>query len=375
MVNIKLPERNQPLFLVIPWLFIQAGLLLHFGIRTDFEAVKYINEAHTFINTGHLSTPNFWYYSTEIFLIVLSLKLKLGPASVVLLQIMINGLATICLFRFITTYAGKQTALITTLLLIVCIPFQQYNVALQTESLYHSFLILYAVTLLKIRQLNIKNSLLSLLLLLLLLVTRPSGLLLIPPTIVFVIAILNWKKQKLMKLAVVAILLLSGAGLLNKVMGSGGELNFMLPFETNMIICGVPGEHTGILKHADPNSVSGITYYITHNFSQFMHLAWQKTISFFGIYRGYFSPLHNALSMCFFFLLYLLSLGGLKHWKREERPILLFCLTTILVIWLGVVVTCDDWHNRFVVTLVPFFLLLSSKMLSYLINLHRSTRS
>ena len=349
------------------WLLVQLFLLYINGIKTDLEAVKYIREADNILTSGNVSSPNFWFYSTQIFLIAFFKKIQPGYAGVVAVQLFFSALATYKLFLFLKKHVTPIAAFITTLLLIVNIPFNQYNTFLQTESLFHSFTILYIVYLMGIEKLNVKHIFFIALFLLLLTITRPTGILLYPATIIY---ILFWKLNSLktfikygiaVALAVVALLVL------NTGLQSGGELNFMLPFQKEMIICGVPVQDAHIKTSDNPNSVTGILYYVTHNFSQFAKLAWQKTISFFGVYRPYYSAINNLYVCGMFLLLYLLSIIGIKKWYRQNKGILIFSLVAIVTTWLSVVFSCDDWHNRWLLTLVPVLIILASKGIDTLI--------
>lgn len=364
-MNEKVTNSFKPLLLLsLSWLIVQLGLLFHFGIRADFEATKYINEAHIFLETGNFSSNNFWFYSLEIFLIIFSLKAKLGFGFVVFTQLIINYLGTMLFYRAISDFSSKRIAMIATVLLIICIPFQQYNVALQTESIFHSLLLILTVVIIS-KNIKLPKKIWSVTgLLLLLIITRPSGILFVPPTILFFVSALNWKKNPLIKICSTVILLVGGIFILDTILGSGGELDFMLPFKENMIICGVARESSTLNLSTNPNSISGIIYYIAHNPVHFLQLAYKKTVAFFGIYRNYFSMAHNLLLMTFFFVLYFLSGRTLIQWNTQHKSTLVFCLSAIIVVWLSVILTCDDWHNRFLVTLLPFLLILSSMSFS-----------
>ena len=57
------------LVLALIWVIIQSLLFYRFGLVTGFEAEKYIYEANYFLANGTVSTPNYWLYSVQIFLI------------------------------------------------------------------------------------------------------------------------------------------------------------------------------------------------------------------------------------------------------------------------------------------------------------------
>ena len=139
---------------------------------------------------------------------------------------------------------------------------------------------------------------------------------------------------------------------------TGGNLDFMLPFKRENIICGVNTTTELNLKTLeDGNSLKGLAYYIINNPSQFFRLAQLKTIAFFGFTRDYYSPIHNYLLVIFYYPFYLLSLIGI--WKKirlKDYRIIFMVLITGLF-WLTTALTCDDWHNRFVLTVFPFIFL------------------
>ena len=93
----------QKILLFIVWILVQCFLVWQNGIVTILEADKYISQAEYFIKTGHLSSSNYWLYSTQVFLIVAVIKLHLSFAVIVVMQILLNLLATwmfykLCMF-------------------------------------------------------------------------------------------------------------------------------------------------------------------------------------------------------------------------------------------------------------------------------------
>lgn len=349
---------------------MQFFLFYKNGIKTDLESAKYIREANNLINSGTVSSLNFWLYSTQIFLIAFFCKIKAGFTGVVIVQLFFNAFATYNFFLFLHKRSNLNAAFFTTLLLIFNLPFNQYNFFLQTESLFHSFSILFVVYLLSVDRWNFKHIALITTFMVLLMFTRPTGILLYPATIVYIAFFkLNIKKAALKILACITLLMIP-AVILNFAMGSGGELNFMLPFQKKMIICGVPVNEANIKISSNPNSISGVFYYAWHNFEQFIKLSWQKTISFFGVYRSYYSVINNLFICGWFSLVYVLSIFGLKKWYKENLGIAVFCVIFILATWGSVIFSCDDWHNRWLLTLTPVFLILAIKGIEQFLSIN-----
>lgn len=99
--SIKSDANLQITFLAILWLAVHIFFLTNRGIVLEFEAGKYIDQAHQFIDTGTLSAKNLWFYSLQIFILSLAIKLKIGFIPVYLFQLLLNGLSTICFFCFV----------------------------------------------------------------------------------------------------------------------------------------------------------------------------------------------------------------------------------------------------------------------------------
>ncbi len=147
---------------------------------------------------------------------------------------------------------------------------------------------------------------------------------------------------------------------INSMLNTGGSLDFMLPFKKENIICGVNTVDNADIKTFEKgNSLKGIAYYIFYNKEQFLRLAKLKTFAFFGMLRSYYSTSHNIFLILFFYPFYILSFIGIwKKIKMNDKRIIYF-ITVTLLYWGTTLLTCDDWHNRFVLTITPFLFLLS----------------
>jgi len=354
----------------ISWLLVQSMLFYQHGIHTEMEAAKYIHEANLLINEGKVSTSNYWLYSSQIFLLAAAIKLNTGYFIVYLVQLFFNALATAAFYQLLVKLSNRQTAFILTLLLIACIPLQTFNSFLQTESLFYSFTILFSCYVLGMERLTIKNSVFVFLFLVLICLTRPTGLLFVPGTFLYFFFKYARGLSTLVKLAITVAGSIVFLFFLNTAMGSGGELDFMLPFRDERIICGVPTltQFRDIDVSQNPNSISGLVYYITHNAGQFTRLAWWRTKAFFGITRPYYSTAHNLYLYLYFFPLYILVLLSIGKWIRKNRYIPIYCVSVILITWLTVILTCDDWHNRWFLSVVPYIYILSAPMVQPILD-------
>jgi hypothetical protein len=356
----KRDEYRNLIILLVCWGMIQTYFLLTTGIKTDLESEKYIFQANNLLNSGNVSSANFWFYSVQIFLIAFCMKLKIGYWGVVVIQMLLNAFATFGFYNFLISKVHLFPAFLTTLFLIFLIPFNQYTTFLQTESIFHSLLILYCVFILDLKKITFVEFIKIILFALLLMFTRPTGILLIPATVFYLTFRFGKNYKWHEKIMLLLTIFLPSTIVLDVAMHSGGELNFILPFQKEMVICGVPSNSTTIILPQDPNSLPGLLYYICNNFNQFLTLALLKTKSFFIPYRSYYSVIHNIYLISIYAIMYILTLTGIVKSFRRDMYITLFCISNIVVIWISVMITCDDWHNRFLLMVTPFLLILSA---------------
>lgn len=357
ITNNHMTQKRWRLLLIILFCAVHAGLLLHFGIYTQEEALKYTYEADHFQQHGRFSQPKYIFYGGYIFLRMLCNVTGAGDAGMYLLQLLVNALAAVCFYKLIQKLSDKyQAAVFGTLLLIICVPYQQWTAYLFTESIFFSLVIIYSYVLFASFQKRLTKPVLAAALLLILIISRPTGMLVLPATV----ALLSYKlflKRK--KLLAVAIWLPGIAGLLllvDAAMKGKGEFDFIKPFVEEHIICGVPQvAATGVVANGD--SLRILLLYISQHFLDFIQLAFRRLIAFFGLIRSYYSAMHNLLLIAGFYPIYILSTFSVRHLFRNKRGFFIFSVVLVATFGFSVMLTCDDWHNRFIMPVMPFILL------------------
>lgn len=342
-------KKKWQLLVGVLFCIVHAGLLLNFGIYTQEEAVKYTYEAGYFVEHGWFSQPKYIFYSSYIFLRIICNAIAAGDVGVYIIQLLINALAVVCFYKLIQKLSGKyQAAIFGTLLLIVCIPYQKWTAYLFTESIFFSLIIIYTYVLFS----SFKNkSILAILLLLLIIISRPTGMLVIPATFAFISYQLFLNRKKL---AAFAIWLPGIAGLLlltDAAMKGKGEFDFIKPLVEEHIICGIPEQVATTAASGD--SLGVLLTYISQHFIDFIQLAFLRLISFFGLIRSYYSPMHNLLLIAGFYPVYILSTFGIRYMYRNARGFFIFSVILVATFACSVMLTCDDWHNRFIMPVMP----------------------
>ncbi len=345
------------------WLIIQLMAFIKFGLVTSFEATKYIEQARVLLDTGTYSSANFLFYSVQILLIAFSIKLNIGFGAVVMIQMVFNAISILVLYKLVLRFTSQRTiAFAATLFFMAMFFYHLYNVHLFTESLFFSFSIIYSYYLFHLKEPKPLPIITLLILLTLLIFTRPTGLLFIPPTLFFII--FRFAKRRALPVSLIALTggMILFYFLLNTVLDSGGELNFLLPYAEEHVICGVPGveEPHNLNAPINKNSVEGLWYIISHNTELFLGLAWKRFIAFWGVRRSFYSLGHNLFICIYFYTLYIFILIGLRKMFQFFLPHAIFITTYIFLVMITVLLSCDEWHNRFIFSILPFLLLLGT---------------
>jgi hypothetical protein len=355
----KLPTISNINILLIIWALINGIIIYNNGIITDGEAVKYIHEANTLLHTGSLTAANYWFYFTQITLLAIAFKLNLGYTFVVIVQLFFSAWAMLSFYRLAASLFSKQTSFAGTLIFLLNYSYHEFNTYVQTESLFHSFTVIFASYLLRLTRLTLPNAIIIFFSTALICITRPTGLLLVPGIALYLLfaffkAIPNRSKIGLVVLSGIAFLLL-----INAVIGSKGEWDFMLPYLDEHIICGVPTLHhwVDIKTEINDDSIYGLYYHIVHNFDQFFRMAFLRSKAFFGLLRTYYGRGHNMYLAVFFYPLYAIALLSLGWWWKLQPNRLLYLSCAVLMTWVTTLLTCDDWHNRWFLTISPWIIL------------------
>ncbi|MBL0333834.1 MAG: hypothetical protein IPP73_00410 [Chitinophagaceae bacterium] len=355
--------RRPTLLLFAAWAMVQALVHWQYGIVTELEAHKYIEQADLLLDNGHVETPNFWLYSTQIFLIAGAKWTHAGFGAIVILQMLLNGFATFQFYRFSRKHSQPLTAFLITLLLIINWPYQSFNTYLYTESIFFSLTIIFSTYLFSLEKFNWKTFVTVTLLLTLLCVTRPTGILFLPCTFLYLLIRFFGKLHPVLKIFLALDLSWLFIVLLNLALGSGGEFDFLLPFREAHIICGVPTLNASGVVSGYQNTIGGIIKYITNHPGDAIGLFFKRTLAFFGLYRSYYSTGHNLYLALSFYPVFAAALYGIIHWWKSSKALVVYCITIIISTWGMVMLTCDDWHNRFFLVLVPFIYWLAMPLL------------
>lgn len=352
------------------WMSIQFSIYLYFGISTDGEAKRFIEEANNLINGQPFSNQIYIMYLTEISLIYLKIKFFLSNFFIVFIQLILNGFALYRFYTFINeTGHSKRSAFLGCLLLIACFPYQIYNSMIYTESIFFSMTILFSCFLLSIKKFHLKNLFLLIIFLTALCFTRPTGIFFAMASFLYVYIQLTKNHSLFFKTSLLLAITLPFLFILNWMMKSGKGVDVLLPFVQEHIICDIPTVNTRYIPNPEnsPGLTDLIQYIAWHPF-QFIQLGAWRTLAFFGVIRPYYSLLHNIYIALYFFAIYAAIVLGMIKRRFKIDGNNLYYLIVCGIFWLFVVFSCDEWHSRFFLTLTPFLILMGLHSLRELLE-------
>ena len=339
------------------WAMAQVSCYILWGTQTGLESIKYIQAADYFLEHGNFPEKRYWFYSITIFVIAFSKWLNAGFDFVFFIQLLLSLIAHISFFKALRSQSesSNPAPLLVTATLCLILPYHQWNLTLYTESVFYSLVLLFFSSCIRKMHITIKNLLIQSALLFLVIFSRPLGILILLPWIMYLFFHAPTKIKYIIA-GFGAISLLVVSSMANTILSSIGDWNVMLPFEEKSIICSsLPlKKTTPAISDINENPITQIFYFIKAYPKEFLILSYKKTKAFFLMTRDYYSAGHNLFLILLSFIFYLPIL--LSFWVKKIDTASIFTIIIILFFYAAVVLQCDDYHNRFILTLAPLFL-------------------
>lgn len=344
--------------------FVAIHLLLYaqLGIVTSGEAEKYIEQGERLYLYGHFSESKYFFYLPVILLVSLCKVLHLSVSWIVLVQLILSAISQYCFYRLVNNFTGnKRIAFFTSLILLLFVPYQAWNLYLYSESIFLSLTIFFAFAVYRAQQLRWFSQFVPLCLLCLLILSRPTGILLTFPWALFLVLRRQSLLSRLAYLAIATCLVLVALSLVNVLYTGGADFNSLLPYVQAHIICGVPTiiADSSLPMAADRGAIGNLLHYILQHPLQFIQLFFQRLYSFFNLTRSYYSSIHNTLLLIFLLPVYLFSIRGWITLIQQRNPYTLFLIILFIVYPCLIALQCDDWHSRFTMLLIPHLVMLA----------------
>ena len=331
------------------FLLIMSGWILSGHLLLDKEAAKYIGCANAVLR-GDLAdlVGNYLKFASYVLFLVPFMAVGL-PAAAALVQAVIAVLAAFAAGRLSAVFfATERAAPITTVLVLLCLPLQQWVPALYTESFFASVLLLY------LERAFSKGALdrWSIALGVVLLFTRPVGFCFVVPVVLWHLVV-----DRSARYALPIVLAASLCALLAALLVPGIPEAQLRPIAEGDVICGFP-RHPGLAAKLGGSSVlSAQQVLFTHDPVAALLTFGERVLSLFTWPRPYFSWPHNLFLAVHYPLLVLAIVGGWRsRYAPNAPPMLLGMMLHVLLVGL----THDEWSGRFFVPLWPLLCVLAA---------------
>jgi hypothetical protein len=152
--------------------------------------------------------------------------------------------------------------------------------------------------------------------------------------------------------------------LLNYAMKAGSGYDFMKPLFENNVLCYIPAQ-SETATHLNENGLSGIIDYFKNDPANFIKLSTLKFLSYWGMTRPYYTAFHNWSLRLYFYPLYVFAFIGVLKYKRVQKYFVLYSMGVLIIFTLSVMLTCDDWSNRFIMPVIPLTVLMAGLGIHY----------
>jgi hypothetical protein len=351
------------------YLLFSVFILYWYGINTNGEALKYIEDARHILYGEELRIEFFSiFYLVYSFIISIFLHFTLSLQGVAFLQIFFCFIAGCSVYKLLLETTGdKKIAYATLIFYLVCFPLQKWNFFLYTESLHTSFTIIglyffYCV----FHKGKTKRWWAFVLLLLLIIFSRPVGIIFLLATLLTWFIWLIKKKKRIIYYSVIICFFIIAILLL--------QSPFVFYFNPDSlrgmeIICQVPQTGTTVSYEEYNSSGLGAFFHVVFSevgFKNFLLAGIKKVGYFFGMIRSFYSLRQNIVLIMTGLLLYPFALAGLFLFKNGRAFFLkIFSGIYIFITTAGIFFTCDEWSNRFIASVLPHIIILGGLGLSY----------
>ncbi|MDA9733668.1 glycosyltransferase family 39 protein [Candidatus Pelagibacter sp.] len=338
------------------------------GFLLGGDSQRYIKGADTLLKL-ELPKGKGSSYLGYIFFISMFKFFNLNLTYVVIAQIFLTLLSSLCLYKITKKISSNYGGLLTLSLYLFYFPLQIRNFYILTETVFICSIIflIYLIFFFKKKYLIIIVILVPFIVL-----TRPHGIILIPSLILSaLICFYTSKKFKLFYISLIVIIIffysflsltnfyLENEQIMFKIINSGiiygynhedNYLNFNKPLEVK-------------------NDIVSLLIFIKNNLYNFI-ISFYKKVWFFLIrVRPFYSDIHNIYLILFNIILYPLLIYGFIKIGLKNNFAIIFMYFFVIFSTISVGLTFADWSGRFVLYIFPIFFIFAGIGFSYILKL------
>jgi len=328
--------------LFVLWSLVQFLLFFRYGFVTDFEGLKYQNDAHLLMEQ-FLINPQRVFYASYSIVVALLLEIGIGYYAVLIFQLIVNAWASYLFFTLLAKLLNSNVALITTAFLIVNVQLQMWNFHLFTEALFISAIIIYMYVVFTFDY-KVLDYIKLFLLLIFLSYLRPIGISLAIPAVFF----FGVKMQKEWRVNILVVMLLIAAVIIQFFIMLALRDNFSEFYSVATKKVWIIGAYNTV---DDYRQLSFLPDFLKAIFLRFVY--------YFSMLRPYYSLSHN-LSEVLFYPVYALSLYGVFGLYKNSPSRFFFIIVTIGIFSVFTILSHVNYHGRYISPILPMFLFIAA---------------
>ena len=306
------------------------------GIHDDKEALKYLGSAQDLLHgDAHDLFGNYKAYASYVLFLLPFVAVGM-PWLAVVAQAALAVFAAFSLAHFVERISGSERCgTIALIIALFCYPFQEWVLALYTESFFASTAILFLERVTRTGPVRWEAFVLAGVLLL----ARPIGVLFVLPAFI----------QRMRSIPSALRPVAYGAVLVLVLVAPGVARHQLGVVVEGHVICGFP-ERPGALDSFHGTTLLDAQVALFHEPAYAAGLFARRALSLFTLTRPYYSRGHNILLMPFY-ALFVLALVG--WWRFRTQPVMGLLLAIFLLNTALIGFTYDEWNGRFLVPLWP----------------------
>ncbi len=343
-------NKNFWAFALVMHALVLTSLYLKFGINLTNESEKYLAIACR-LNFGNYreELQFLWAYSFYIFYLAFCLKMGFSVYVILGIQYLISMTGFYLFYKFILSqfFFKKEYARLCFLVIITCPVILYWQLTFYTETLFLALVLISTYCIFKPRT----DKALVVFLLISLLFCRPVGVFYV---IALLCVLLKKRESKFNSLFLYSAF--TGVFVLVIFFLPIHYTDFALPVFQGSVICGFPCYADSILPEGD-YTLSEIygAFVKEHGFGTFIVLSFKKAFTFFTLTRPYYSGTHNLFNSVY----YVFILGGMSCLFSQRSHLLYrrYFVSILVASLLIVALIYNEWSERFIVPLLPFFIL------------------
>ncbi len=307
-------------------------------------------------------------YLGYIFFLVPFYYFKIDLSFVVIVQILLTFISSLCLYKISLKFSSKSGALFCLCLYLFYLPLQIRNFYILTETLFICTIIFITYLLIFFEK---KFSILLIFFIILSVLIRPHGILILPSIL---ISVLIWSiKKRNIKLTyfILFFSLISLYPIFNLLNHYLENENIIDKILYQGIIYGYKHDNNFLnfsISSSTKNNFFGLIKFLSENIFVFFEAFYKKIYFFYSRIRPFYSDMHNLYLIVFNLISYPLAIYGIFKINYNNNLGLYFMLGLIVLLTLSIGVSFSDWSGRYSLYILPLIYFFSGHGFYHLIQ-------